>query len=941
VEDTSLPLATGITYNAAAMLYGRIVVDSAGEVVTVSTSPDKTTWTTRRTGDPAWSFAGAAAQVQVGARITSGTGSVTAAAFDEVGTVSFIPPPPPPATSVATLKLPTGLTQGDVIVAQLAAAVPAANISNLDSLPFQDITATESGGPSGAGIVTDTVRLWVFAKRYEPGVDTADWTVNLDASTTWSSNTFRISGADSLAGDLGIAAVAAMSKNTAATSFVTDPIDSPGDGSRLYILGGAVSGTGDFGAAPSGMTKLYPPGATAGTVDVAAYAQTLTGSAVTKTVTHGASVKAAAVALFMRPGASMSVGGLPAIDTRGNLGATPTLDMAGKPAEVQLYGTLNANAVLTVSNISAGQTVSLALQQDATGGRTFAVALTGGSVWAFGASSSGAPGAAVQLTTIPTAPAGPFSTEFRASSATVLRQRSPVLGLVTAAAPANTAPPTVSGAVSGTAATGTLLTAVAGSWTGSPTTFAYQWQRNTAGTWADIPGATTTQYTLVTVDEGNSVRVRERATSASSLSTDAFSGAVSVSAGFTFYVDSAAAGGGNGSLQTPWNSLTQVNNAALTPGQSVGFKRGQTWTGSFSITESGTSSARIRLGAYGSGARPIIDRNNTSGHTIAVTGGYITVEDLDIRNAGVSNDGGEWANVSFLGASAIGGIVQRCRLAGGQIGVRFQNGATFGLVTGCDLDSNNKMTVNDAAADTDYGAHGIFIGVGCNNTEVNYCTSTGHVATSIDYGFDGSFCEIFGASNCLIHHNVSRNDLTFVEMGTNNGNLANDNKVYRNLIASAATVGGGAPLAVMTRGLGDPFGPCYRTIIEHNTIHVLGAGSQGVVVGGGTVGTDFIARIRNNIIVSPNTAIAVNNTGNMQASYNVYSGTHQGTIGTGSTNTATPGWVAAGTNGLGDYHLTSGAVARDTALGGLGYNDDIEGNPISGTPDRGAYEYQP
>jgi hypothetical protein len=67
----------------------------------------------------------------------------------------------------------------------------------------------------------------------------------------------------------------------------------------------------------------------------------------------------------MRPGASMSVGGLPAIDTRGNLGATPTLDMAGKPAEVQLYGTLNANTVLTVSNISQGQTVSLALQQDA------------------------------------------------------------------------------------------------------------------------------------------------------------------------------------------------------------------------------------------------------------------------------------------------------------------------------------------------------------------------------------------------------------------------------------------------------------------------------------------------------------------------------------------------------------------------------------------------
>jgi hypothetical protein len=236
VEDTSLPLATGITYNAATMLYGRIVVDSAGEVVTVATSPDKTTWTTRRTGDPAWSFAGAAAQVQVGARITSGTGSVTAAAFDEVGTVPFVPAAAAAGDERRDVEAADRVDAGrrDRGAARRGGACREHLEPRLVAVPGHHGDGKRR--PVRAGIVTDTVRMWVFAKRYEPGVDTADWTVNLDASTTWSSNTFRISGADSLAADLGIAAVAAMSKNTAATSFVTDPLDSPGDGSRLYIL---------------------------------------------------------------------------------------------------------------------------------------------------------------------------------------------------------------------------------------------------------------------------------------------------------------------------------------------------------------------------------------------------------------------------------------------------------------------------------------------------------------------------------------------------------------------------------------------------------------------------------------------------------------------------------------------------------------------------------
>src|SRR3954447_26306731 len=59
---------------------------------------------------------------------------------------------------------------------------------------------------------------------------------------------------------------------------------------------------------------------------------------------------------------------------------------------------------------------------------------------------------------------------------------------------------------------------------------------------------------------------------------------------------------------TPWKTLSKLNSffASLKPGDSVLFKRDDTFFGSITIAVSGTSSAPIILGAYGSGNRPII-----------------------------------------------------------------------------------------------------------------------------------------------------------------------------------------------------------------------------------------------------------------------------------------------------------------------------------------------
>jgi len=80
-----------------------------------------------------------------------------------------------------------------------------------------------------------------------------------------------------------------------------------------------------------------------------------------------------------------------------------------------------------------------------------------------------------------------------------------VAGVASAASPANTAKPTISG----TEKAGSTLTAANGTWSNSPTSYAYQWRRcATDGTsCGDITGATSKTYALTTNDVHHTIRV--------------------------------------------------------------------------------------------------------------------------------------------------------------------------------------------------------------------------------------------------------------------------------------------------------------------------------------------------------------------------------------------------------------------------------------------------
>lgn len=104
---------------------------------------------------------------------------------------------------------------------------------------------------------------------------------------------------------------------------------------------------------------------------------------------------------------------------------------------------------------------------------------------------------------------------------------------VTQAAPSNTTEPRISGSPT----VGSTLSASQGSWSGSPTSFSYQWVRcprdgglPTGANCAAIGGATTTQYVVANADVGFRLRVRVTASNADGSATAASNATARVTA---------------------------------------------------------------------------------------------------------------------------------------------------------------------------------------------------------------------------------------------------------------------------------------------------------------------------------------------------------------------------------------------------------------------------
>jgi len=106
----------------------------------------------------------------------------------------------------------------------------------------------------------------------------------------------------------------------------------------------------------------------------------------------------------------------------------------------------------------------------------------------------------------------------------------------------------------------------------------------------------------------------------------------------TFFVNAANGGDANPGTgaETAWKSIPRVNSAiaarAVQAGDTVAFRRGDSFTGSLDLAVSGKPGRPIVIGAYGDGASPVIDAVYQY-HGVSVRGSHIVIGDIRVANA--------------------------------------------------------------------------------------------------------------------------------------------------------------------------------------------------------------------------------------------------------------------------------------------------------------------
>jgi hypothetical protein len=315
--------------------------------------------------------------------------------------------------------------------------------------------------------------------------------------------------------------------------------------------------------------------------------------------------------------------------------------------------------------------------------------------------------------------------------------------------------------------------------------------------------------------------------------------------GGTFYVDALAGNDANTgtSMTSPWKNVTRANQAKLRPGDELLFKRGSVWSQQLRASWTGTASRPIFVGAYGTGDPPLL-QNNQDGN-IRVTGSYQIIENLQTTNSPKS-----------YGRTL---TVDNNQPLGWVVGVNFVNGShntlhnvlvthaaaavSLSVNTSDNHILNNEFRDNDGAwkAPTDPGGlrGGTGIILSGTGNEIAYNHFEGNATR---YSTESIAIELFNASRSNIHHNTVVGDKDFVETGSSATFQSADNTIAYNIHTSSKA----DACFVNTRGLGDSFGPVWRTSVFNNVAYLTGVKSEGVVCA--SCSPDIL-RLQNNIIV--------------------------------------------------------------------------------------------
>lgn len=229
--------------------------------------------------------------------------------------------------------------------------------------------------------------------------------------------------------------------------------------------------------------------------------------------------------------------------------------------------------------------------------------------------------------------------------------------------------------------------------------------------------------------------------------------------GADYYVDYDSGSDSNDGLSTAtaWKTTSKVHGFAFSPGDSILFKRGETWVDStFTITESGTEEAPITIGAYGTGDRPLFDNSGIgSGYTTIVpnSADNVTIQDISFI---LPLEGTSSAIISLYSDNL---TIQRVDITRGASVIQIRGGTGL-YISDCEITSPSNAGIAILGTETDK----------VRNTLVENCTlvGSGQDGISIHGGGEGSL-DSAGANHIIrgcVGHDNGENSYDF-DSGTN------------------------------------------------------------------------------------------------------------------------------------------------------------------------------
>ena len=415
---------------------------------------------------------------------------------------------------------------------------------------------------------------------------------------------------------------------------------------------------------------------------------------------------------------------------------------------------------------------------------------------------------------------------------------------------------------------------------------------------------------------------------------------------------------------TPWRTLSKLNSffSSLQAGDSVFFKKGETYIGNFIITKSGNSGTPIVITSYGTGNKPKFQYNiagnlsKTIPQRVIVYASagisYITISDISFTDTTTNSTAIHTATtanvgyaIDFDGSTTVGcngNLLSNLDIS--LVGDAIEMHGNNNTVTLCNISDLGGVR-NVAGSTTNYGANAVTFG-GSNNI-ITYNTWLRCWRTDLTEGYDGGAIEVFGAvngrtSNNQVLYNTAIDCEGFGEFGSDVSTDVMDN----NVVAYNLMINNGRVFYINNSGQFTT-GVSNLQLYNNDIIEAVGQRSNySFLLSSASTAASGTLVAKNNVFYVSRSVTVLRNTFSSLAylhSNNIYkmvSGTLGFTLSSSevSINSSAPLFTSTvGSADTWDFHLLINSQAIDLGTD-LGYTHDIEGTPIRDNPDAGCYE---